>query len=237
MTRRIKTNWCRFCGRGRNYGDQITGPILAHYGITAIWAPPRSADLFLAGSILSKIPATSTAFVIGTGLISADIRRPGLKADILSVRGPLTAKALGLPKSTPTGDPGILAGHLIQGPRPPQVDRVGIIPHYVDDTLEASHPGDLISILTPPHLFTAAVSSCAEIVTSSLHALIAADALGIPHTYIPHPGVIGDGFKFADYAASMDSIIAPGVARLTPRKTMQAKIAEVESTIGYLNEI
>jgi pyruvyltransferase len=84
---------------------------------------------------------------------------------------------------------------------------------------DATHLG----IRTPVREFVNRVAGAKLVITSSLHALIAADALGVPHVWEPHDGVIGAGFKFADYASAFDTSMRPGVERLTDRAAMTAR--------------
>ena len=57
----MTANWCRSCGGGHNFGDQLTPTILNHYGIPHTWAPPTAANLFAVGSIATKIPKIGRA--------------------------------------------------------------------------------------------------------------------------------------------------------------------------------
>ena len=59
--------------------------------------------------------------------------------------------------------------------------------------------------------------------TSSLHALILADSLGIPNKWMFEEKVIGNGFKFRDYAASFGEKIEPDVWRLAPQEQVAEK--------------
>jgi len=56
----------------------------------------------------------------------------------------------------------------------------------------------------------AQIDECEHILSSSLHGLICAQALGIKSRWILlSNNVLGDGFKFRDYASSMDTTITP----------------------------
>lgn len=216
-------NWCRSCGGGRNFGDQL-GPLLfRHYGHTVEWAPPDLADIVTVGSILSKVPNGWTGTVVGTGFIRAGMTKDLRRADVRAVRGHLTRTSARLGR-VPVGDLGVLVVDLPRADVPP-VD-VLFVPHYVDDVMAPD-----IAITSEPALLLGAIASAGMVVTSSLHALIAADALGVPHILSPHPSVIGGMWKFDDYASAFDDRIKPGVERLTPRPLMEAKQAELRALL------
>lgn len=214
----MRANWCRSCGAGANFGDQLTPVLLGHFGIPVTWAPPASAQIVVVGSILSKVPNGWRGTVLGTGFIRAGMRKDLRRARVLAVRGALTRDSCHLPMSTPLGDPGLLVSCLLGEPVP---GGVLAIPHYVDHELMKRHPdATYLDIRTPVREFVNRVAGASLVITSSLHALIAADALGVRHVWEPHPGVLGDGFKFADYASGLDTKVRPGRERLTDRAVM-----------------
>lgn len=223
----MRANWCRSCGAGRNFGDQLTPVLLRHFGHQVTWAPPARAQIVCAGSILSKVPNGWSGIVLGTGFIRAGMRKDLRRARVLAVRGALTRAACRLPTSTPLGDPGILVADLLGKPEP---GGVLAIPHYVDHDLVARHPdATVLDIRSAPVQFVNRVAGASFVYTSSLHALIAADALGIPHALEPHAAVIGGLWKFQDYASAFDTMIQPGVARLTDRHVMAERQAALRS--------
>ncbi len=214
----MRANWCRSCGAGANFGDQLTPVLLRHFGHSVTWAPPASAQLVAVGSILSKVPNGWQGTVLGTGFIRAGMRKDLRRARVLAVRGALTRQAAHLPMSTPLGDPGILVTCLAGEPVP---GGVLAIPHYVDHDLVKRHPeATFLDIRTPVREFVDRVAGAKLVITSSLHALIAADALGVAHVWEPHESVIGGSFKFADYGSAFGVTIRPGVERLTDRAAM-----------------
>jgi hypothetical protein len=217
----MRVNWCHGCGGGRNFGDQLGPILLRHYGIAVEWSKPADAQLVCAGSILSKVPDRWRGTVLGTGFIQAGYRRDLSRARVLAVRGDLTRRACGLPGRTALGDPGILVPDL---PRT-SIGRTGtvIVPHYVDRDLVTRHRGIVAPITSRPDELLGIIAAADLVVTSSLHGLIAADALGIPHVLKPHDAVTGGLFKFLDYASAFGETIRPGVERLTPRPAMAAR--------------
>ncbi len=226
--------WCRTCDGGHNFGDQLTPIILNHYGIPHTWAPPSDAHLFAVGSIATKIPTNSTATIVGTGLIR-DVAHPLPNAHILALRGPLTAQLVGRegPRSVPFGDPGVLVPMLFPARDDGRYLTV-VVPHIVDRDLPKRFIGTrsatIVPVTTSPRVLTAAIAGASHVITSSLHALIAADAYGIPHTWIPHADVIGGGFKFRDYITGLGlpagHLTRP--ERLTPRDLIGAQAATLD---------
>lgn len=227
----MAVNWCRTCGPGgSNFGDRLGPELLATYGIQATWAPPVTAELVTAGSVLSKFSETYRGTILGTGLIGSEQRRRFPRARALAVRGELTRSACGLPASTTLGDPGILVGRLVPGSMPRTGDGpVVIVPHYVDRAMARRHPhAVLVDILGPTAELLTAIRGASLVITSSLHALIAADALGVPHL-LELAATIGGIHKFADYASAFGETIEPGVARLTNRDAMASRRAELSA--------
>ena len=63
--------------------------------------------------------------------------------------------------------------------------------------------------------------------SSSLHILIACDALGIEHRWTPCDSVLGDGWKFHDYVTAFGESEMSTDWRLTDRDAMGAVRAQV----------
>jgi len=229
----LRLNWCAGCGGGHNFGDQLGPILLRHYGIKVEWAKPAQAEIITVGSILSKIPNGWRGIVLGTGFIRRGMTKDLSRAQVLAVRGVLTRRACNLPPSVPLGDLGILVSDLPRdiAPRVPAL----VIPHYVDHDLAARHPrAALVPITSDPAAILGAIAAADLVISSSLHALIAADALGVPHIVEPHPLVIGGMFKFRDYASAFGERILPGVERLTPRRAMEDRQQELRYLVGTL---
>lgn len=222
----MRVCWARGSGGGRNFGDQLGPALLRHHGVKVEWAPAPAAEIITVGSILQKVPPRWRGIVLGTGYMSAGQRTDLSWARVLAVRGDMTRRASRL-AAVPLGDPGILVADVY----PPRVTkRLGelVVPHYVDQVIGARHRGArVVSITGDPRALVSAIASADVVYTSSLHALIAADALGIPQVLEPHPGVIGGLFKFNDYASAFGERIQPGVSRLTDRAAMVERQAEI----------
>lgn len=232
----VKTFWCRSCGKGRNFGDQLTPALLAWRGIPCEWAAPGQAELIAVGSVISRLPSHGwKGTVWGTGTIQADISRDLRSARVLAIRGELTRKACRLPAYTQLGDPGILVPLLF--PDVQRAVRRGLIlvPHYVDDLMRRRHPAaPVVDILAGHRHVVEQIAQAELVITSSLHAMIAADALGVPHIVEPHEQVKGGMWKFTDYASAFGSSVMPGQARLSDRNLMKERQAQLLAGLDSL---
>jgi hypothetical protein len=155
--------------------------------------------------LIQKLDASYTGALIGAGII-ADVSCVLPNANVKCVRGPFTARNIGHPDAS-VGDPGLLCPIFIDE-RPPIKHSLGVVPHYVD----VSHPvienlsdnTHVIDVRKAPEKVVREVAACKRVVSSSLHGMIAADALGVPATWTVISGdVVGNGFKFRDYDASV----------------------------------
>lgn len=234
----MKTYWCRTCGRdGRNFGDRLGPLLLQRRGVDVEWAPPGEAEVVTAGSVLSKFPTWWPGTVLGTGLIQSRMRAPLPRARVLAVRGELTRDACDLPASTALGDPGILVDELLPAGFAAWADGyTAVIPHYIDHDLVLRHPGAVVlDILDDPIDLVAAIAGAGLVIASTLHGLIAADALGVPHM-LELAATTGGLHKFRDYASAFDETIEPGVVRLTDRGAMAERRRELRRLLDELAE-
>lgn len=206
-----------------NFGDALAPLLLERFAYLRVeWSPVSRARIASVGSILDHIPPLWDGIILGSGKLREDTRvhllgaRSRAAATILALRGPLSAK--GIPGSYALGDPGILADELV-GPQEKLWD-LGILPHFSDtelvprfraltpaqQSIRVIHPG------TDPLTVLREIGSCRQIVTSSLHGMIVADAFGIPRRVeaCPKPHVSGGEYKFRDYSASIRTPLEPG---------------------------
>lgn len=227
----IRAFWARECGGGRNFGDQLTTLLLTRWGVPHMWGRPSEAELFGVGSIVKKIPSEQGPFrgiVWGSGTIRKGVGRDLRRARVLAVRGTLTAKECRIARHRPAlGDPGILAPDLVPAIELGAISRGNlgtvVVPHFVDHELAGRWPGRVVVAPTSsPVEFLTRIARAELVITSSLHGLITADAIGVPHVLDPHPDVIGGLWKFRDYVTAFDGPpIRPGVERLTDRPAMR----------------
>jgi hypothetical protein len=73
---------------------------------------------------------------------------------------------------------------------------------------------------------------CERIVSSSLHGLILADALGIPTMWDPWPTDHASGFKFRDYASAYGERIEPYRWRVADQTQVGMKQAALRKAMA-----
>jgi hypothetical protein len=90
------------------------------------------------------------------------------------------------------------------------------------------------SVTGDPRKLLLDIASAEVVYTSSLHGLIAADVLGVPHILEPYEKVRGGLFKFEDYVSAFGETITPGVERLTDRAAMQRRQDQLRAAFRSL---
>ena len=209
----MKVFWSR-CGHGHgNFGDKLTPLFLDYLKIQYRWVSAEDAELIGIGSLIEKVPDNFKGVVWSTGSMFENSRKDLTGADVLGVRGKLTREQIEHPnkKSIAIGDAGLLA-HLFHEPTKKRF-KMGIIPHFVDHEspiiaklAESSSDITLIDICAPTLDVIQHVGECESILSTSLHALVLADSLGIPNRWIEVGAntVSGEGFKFRDYYSNFN---------------------------------
>lgn len=115
--------------------------------------------------------------------------------------GPLTRRCLGTSRVPELyGDPGLLLPDILRntlGAVPvadPTADHVGVIPHFADRNLQSSSPINegtvMLNVLGSLDEFIGSLMQCRVGVSSSLHGIVFAEALGIPAVWVtPSPDI------------------------------------------------
>lgn len=198
-----------------NFGDALTPWILSRYGIAAVHTQPQDARVAGVGSIIEQLPPSFSGTIWGSGLMhGGPVKLP--QATALAVRGPLTKSALGITHDIALGDPGILVAHHA-APQKPRW-RLGVVPHglhsrdqaLADLAARAGSDVTVIDVRAVPGAVIHRIAQCSVILTTSLHGLIVADALGVPAVWTRRqPDLWGGDFKFRDYEA----VMTPGRSR------------------------
>ena len=216
---------------GGNFGDDINEWMWRELlGNNIIYDDP-SCVYFGAGSLLNQAAADQfqnrKVTVIGSGFGYGKLPTPGNNWTVLFVRGPVTAKILGVDKSLGIGDSVILLkNHL------PTVSKkidVSFIPHHFSaDYFEVGQLGaDCgINVIDPRGDSTDVIRKIAQsryIVTESLHGAIFADMLRVPWRAVS----MSPKFymlKWQDWFESLD--ISTSIDRLpvSPKPLLKARL-------------
>lgn len=209
----MRAYWAR---AGNNFGDVLT-PLLFERlcGVRLEWVEREDAELFAIGSVAELIPRGYTGVVIGTGCMFDDPIELD-SARVLALRGVLTARLAGLHPPL-LADLGLLAPDLL--PERPRRDLpIGTIRAGGDPRPPI---GTALDPAGDPVEMIATAARCERIVSSSLHGLILADALGIPNMWDPFP--TAPPFKFRDYASAYGERIEPYQWRVADQVQVSAK--------------
>jgi pyruvyltransferase len=223
-----KEAWLRRLGINRpplmtNFGDEI-GPLL----VTALSGmgvrhSNRSGKLLTVGSIFFAVKDYDTVW--GSGLVhdvDTKFASNARSVELLAVRGPKTRDALlkaGIDCPKVMGDPALLVPHVFDIPQSPRED-LGFVPHWsqVERFRNAfgsrtNHAGMRVKIIDLTANCAAVmdeISRCRYVISSSLHGVIVADALGIPALPVVFEKPLhNDPFKFHDYMNSTDREYSP----------------------------
>lgn len=227
------------CGhRSGNFGDMFSRDIVEKLSGRAVDPSGEGpediarADMVACGSLAQNLPADFRGIVWGTGLMfeRAEVRCEN--AEVTALRGKLTAARWPHRPEVPLGDPGLLVTtvrpRLKQSASPRW--RLGIVPHYVDaddpalaDYLKRNRDECIALDSCSPDL-PERIADCEVILSSSLHGLVIADALGVPNLWVVFSEKVqGGSFKFRDYlsAYGVDDRIAYTLRYDTPVDEIQ----------------
>lgn len=193
----------------KNVGDTLTPFIVKHFtGHKVKWmARNFRGKLLGVGSIMKALRPRDAVW--GSGIMRQTDTFAKLETcKFLAVRGKLTRDILvrdGGVVPEVYGDPALLLP-LMYNPEVKKTHRFGVIPHYIEqkDFLQDASlvpvGAKVIDVFLPWEKFVSEVLACEEVISSSLHGIVIAEAYGIPATWVcPTPKVIGAGFKFKDY--------------------------------------
>ncbi len=214
-----------------NFGDLLTPLLLARFAnITAVWSPPENADLVCAGSVLDVLPHGWTGVVAGSGVLHEHTRIDLRHATILGLRGKLTWELAqsGHKTDCVLGDPGLLVSEIV--PEVEKTHALGVVPHWTDLDLASQHPdGHYINPRRDPVEVVTEIASCEQIVASSLHGVVVADAFGIPRRVEPFAPKRYEGgtFKFIDYGTGLGFRTVFGKMQKVPDELVDARQGEL----------
>lgn len=235
-----------------NFGDQLA-PLIVEgiFGFKVKYSGLGAADLIAVGSLLEGVEALGSSLrphVWGAGYIREGGRwnsmvRPRFHA----VRGRLSLERVRhlSSKSIAVGDPALLLPFVYN---PPVVGgrrfEMSIVPHFVDRYADdirwaRRHGLHVIDVLAPPHRVIDEIRASNFVLASSLHALIVADAYGVPNQWTPvfSSSVEGGRYKFDDYYSAFGIPASPllvqdavdGVRQLRKAWRAPVNLREVQS--------
>jgi succinoglycan biosynthesis protein ExoV len=162
------------------------------------------------GTILNeRIPAVGRKLVLGSGTGYLDLPSLDETYEVLAVRGPLTADALGLERSLAATDSAALLQDVdIDDQHLPAMD-VAFVPHHRsmaclpwDDVCERAGMR-LVDPRQPPSDVINQLRSASLVLAEAMHGAIVADLYGIPWIPLRMSYLILD-FKWRDWCASLD---------------------------------
>lgn len=198
-----------------NFGDDLND-FLWEFAMPEVVADPDDGGLLVGvGTVLSsKLPAAKPRVVIGSGVgysaAPRDIAGPDWA--IYAVRGPLTAKLLGLPADRAVVDPAVLLPTMSHWPNTKHSDAI-FIPHWItaqdDDWRWAAEKTGLryVDPRQDPMTVVSEIARAPLVVAESMHAAIIADAFRVP--WIPVIGMHRAVFKWRDWAGSLSMDYRP----------------------------
>jgi hypothetical protein len=196
-----------------NFGDYLSHFIVE--GVTkknVVHAQMEEIDLIAIGSIMNFLDSTSHKVKVwGTGhMYDKDLPVTNKNIEILALRGHFSLAKYPDLKDIPLGDPALLTSRYIK-PSKDKLNKVGIIPHYVDKEDPRMHvlKNDprfmIIDVFDSPIKVAKDISSCKYVISSSLHGVIVAHSYLVPAAWVELSNkVLGDGFKFKDYYSVFD---------------------------------
>lgn len=199
-----------------NFGDMFNLYVARYVFRWCVVPGWKEADLWCVGSLLSRLFEVrhengKTLDVMGTGM-QREVRMPedfAARVRVHALRGKLSLEKLKelipVKKSVVLADPAVLLRKMVDKSRVLPGGRVGVIPHYYDRNSEClnnikASGIKIIRVEDTPIQVARDMLSCKCILSSSLHGLIFADALGIPNRRIVlSDEIIGGDLKFDDY--------------------------------------
>lgn len=198
-----------------NWGDDLNEYLIEKVSGRKVVIYPYSTQKHVLGigSILHR--ARDNSVVWGSGFISANSDNDK-KLDVKLLRGPKTAEKLNW-NGSEFGDPGVCVRKFYY-PEIKKKYRYGLIPHHVDKSNElvskwTSRDDTLfIDIQQDIEPFIDQLLSCENIISSSLHGLIASDSYSIPNVHVVFSDkLLGGKFKFDDYSLGISGNVRKAI--------------------------
>lgn len=212
-----------------NFGDDLNAWMWSEL-LPGIWDPADDLWFCGIGTILNRemMPPGRKWVVVGSGagygLPPENLGGPSWR--ILAVRGPLTAKVLGIDGSFAVTDGAILLSALPEFAPLPESERHGIVfmPHYQSlpagnwqESCEAAG-FEFLDPRTDSKSIVRRIRSAKLVLADAMHAAIVADTLRVPWTpLVTSPNI--NTFKWLDWTLSMGLEYQP--TKLTPSTSLE----------------
>jgi len=200
-----------------NFGDRLNFLVFPKL-LGPIFDQDKRLVLLGIGTVIgARVPAGRHQIILGAGT-GYQRRRPSLAGrTVYTVRGPGTARLLGLPESRASIDPGVLVAGLYPGDGTVRVPAGTLfMPHW--QTEKASGPQwraacamagiEYVSPLDDSETVLARLRHCNLLITEALHGAVVAECYGRPWI----PVVLGSkvlDFKWHDWCASIGTSYQP----------------------------
>ena len=214
----MNTYWCNtYNGINTNFGDILTPYIFNKYNFNTIHSTDiNNINLYGIGSLLDNIPDNYKGNIWSSGFLMPRNNKKTLLKAPHAIRGKLSLSYL-LYDNSPValGDGGLLIENVYRPSNILKKYKLGIIPHYVDIEWANFDIKSFSIFKNPDVLFIDSnddvetyinkLLSCENILSSSLHGLIASDAYGINNGLFTTPisyqslHINKSSFKFKDY--------------------------------------
>ncbi|MEW5894160.1 MAG: polysaccharide pyruvyl transferase family protein [Candidatus Omnitrophota bacterium] len=195
----------------RNFGDDLN-PWLWSRLLPGFFDEDPDSLFVGIGTILNdKIPETRRITVFSSGAGYSAVPAVGASWKFYCVRGPLTARLLGLPKDKAVLDGAVLVKNTGFGRLQKPEYQTSFMPHVFmanesGPVLKKICDAEEIHFIDPrrdvPDVLLD-IGNSGKLITEALHGAILADALRIPWVRVRSNDVIND-FKWDDWAGSLD---------------------------------
>ncbi len=200
---------------GNNFGDALNPIIFNHY-LPNFFDNDDSTAFLGIGSILGLVEDYTRAknkIVFSSGFAYGTVPEVDESYNIVCVRGPLTAKKLGLPDKLAVADGAILIRNIIKVNKIKEFD-FSFMPHWeselkFDWKKVCSETGvNYISPTKDPMYVIDQISKSKFVIAEAMHAAIISDSLRVPWAPVRIYGGI-NSFKWNDWCASMNLKYSP----------------------------
>ncbi|WP_018936302.1 polysaccharide pyruvyl transferase family protein [Thioalkalivibrio sp. ALJ24] len=198
-----------------NFGDELNEYLWPRFIRAPLEPEPGSEDVLVGiGTLLNeRLPEQGTLHILGTGYGYGAPPTPDAmrRAKIHFVRGPLTAKTLGLDPSLAISDPGILLNRTEDLDQKKDID-CAFMPHHglCHDRMKALCEDAGVHFIHPEASCESVIDQIGrsrKLICSAMHGAIAAEALRVPWLpVITSPEIVPD--KWQDWAASLNITVS-----------------------------